>query len=86
MKKIKVPEAELLPSGAYRCRVMVCGISKTFTGDNPDVIENLALKFKLGVLKESQAAKPSSALRISPIPSARRRSTLRQRSLPRRPS
>ena len=57
MKKIKVPEAELLPSGAYRCRVMVCGISKTFTGDDPDAIEDLALKFKLGVLKESQAAK-----------------------------
>lgn len=57
MKKIKVPEAELLPSGAYRCRVMVCGISKTFTGDNPDAIEDLALKFKIGVLKESQDAK-----------------------------
>ena len=57
MKKIKVPEAELLPSGSYRCRVMVCGVSKTFTGDDPDVIEDLALKFKIGVLKESQDAK-----------------------------
>lgn len=47
MKKVKVPEAEKLPSGSYRCRVMVNGKRETFIRDTPGEAEQAALERKL---------------------------------------
>ena len=52
MKKVKVPEAEKLPSGSYRCRVMVNGKSKSFTADTKRDAEQAALEYKIGLLAE----------------------------------
>lgn len=49
MKKAKVPEAEKLPSGSYRCRVMVNGKSKSFTADTKREAEQAALEYKITV-------------------------------------
>lgn len=54
MKKIKVPEAEMLPSGAYRCRVMVNGKKKSFTADTRQDAEQAALEYKIGILAEEK--------------------------------
>lgn len=54
MKKVKVPEAEKLPSGSYRCRVMVNGKRETFIRDTPDEAEQAALERK--ILAEQDAA------------------------------
>ena len=49
MRKVKVPEAERLPSGSYRCRVMVNGQKKSFTAPTKREAEQAALEFKIGV-------------------------------------
>lgn len=57
MKKVKVPEAEKLPSGSYRCRVMVNGKRETFIRDTPDEAEQAALKRKLLAEQEAKEVK-----------------------------
>lgn len=52
MKKVKVPEAEKLPSGSYRCRVMVNGQKKSFTAPTKQEAEQAALEYKIGLLAE----------------------------------
>lgn len=52
MKKVKVPEAERLPSGSYRCRVMVNGQKKSFTAPTKREAEQAALEYKIGLLAE----------------------------------
>lgn len=52
MKKVKVPEAEKLPSGSYRCRVMVNGQKKSFTAPTKREAEQAALEYKIGLLAE----------------------------------
>lgn len=52
MKKVKVPEAERLPSGSYRCRVMVNGKSKSFTAATKRDAEQAALEYKISVEQE----------------------------------
>lgn len=52
MKKVKVPEAEKLPSGSYRCRVMVNGQKKSFTALTKREAEQAALEYKIGLLAE----------------------------------
>ena len=52
MKKVKVPEAEKLPSGSYRCRVMVNGQKKSFTALSKREAEQAALEYKIGLLAE----------------------------------
>ena len=46
-KKIKVPVAEQLPSGKWRCRVMVRGVSHSFIEDSEDEAVRLAMLCKL---------------------------------------
>lgn len=60
MRKIKVPEAERLPSGSYRCRVMVGGKSKSFTGSSKREVEQLAREYKQGLLLLEEAPKPAA--------------------------
>lgn len=55
MKKAKVPEAEKLPSGSYRCRVMVNGKSKSFTAETKREAEQSALEYKIGIEAEIQS-------------------------------
>ena len=62
MKKLKVPEAEKLPSGSYRCRVMVNGKAKSFTASTKREAEQAALEYKIGVLS-SEEAKPEITIR-----------------------
>ncbi len=50
MKKISVPEAKQLPSGAYRCRVKVDGKTYSFTAAKKSDAEQEARDFKLGYL------------------------------------
>ena len=50
MKKISVPEAKQLPSGAYRCRVKVDGKTYSFTAAKKSDAEQQARDFKLGYL------------------------------------
>lgn len=59
MKKVKVPEAEKLPSGSYRCRVMIDGKSKSFTADTKKDAEQLALEYKLSSEQERKEVKAS---------------------------
>lgn len=47
MKSIKAPKAEKLPSGSWRCRVVVDGDFKSFTGPIRSQVEEEALQFKL---------------------------------------
>ena len=54
MKKVKVPEAEKLPSGSYRCRVMVNGRSKSFTADTKRDAEQAALEYKISAEQEQK--------------------------------
>nr|DAU47022.1 MAG TPA: Integrase [Caudoviricetes sp.] len=54
MKKVKVPEAEKLPSGSYRCRVMVNGKSKSFTADTKRDAEQAALEYKISAEQEQK--------------------------------
>ena len=54
MKKVKVPEAEKLPSGSYRCRVMVNGKSKSFTADTKRDAEQAALEYKISVEQDQK--------------------------------
>lgn len=61
MRKIKVPEAERLPSGSYRCRVMVNGKSKSITGPTKREAEQAALEYKMGMMEEAQ--KPEITIR-----------------------
>lgn len=63
MRKMKAPEAERLPSGAYRCRVMVGGKSKSFTADTKKEAEQAALEFKLELAQEEEYA-PSCSLTL----------------------
>ena len=51
MRKMKAPEAERLPSGAYRCRVMVGGKSKSFTAPTKKAAEKAAVEYKLVALQ-----------------------------------
>lgn len=62
MKKIKVPEAEKLPSGSYRCRVMVSGQKKSFTAPTKREAEQAALEYKIGILAEENE-KPEITIR-----------------------
>ena len=62
MKKIKVPEAEKLPSGSYRCRVMVNGQKKSFTAPTKREAEQAALEYKIGLLAEENE-KPEITIR-----------------------
>lgn len=62
MRKVKVPEAERLPSGSYRCRVMVNGKSKSFTGTTKREAEQAALEYKMGMLEE-ETQKPEVTIR-----------------------
>lgn len=62
MRKIKVPEAERLPSGSYRCRVMVGGKSKSFTGLTKREAEQAALEYKMGMMEE-ETQKPEITIR-----------------------
>ena len=62
MKKIKVPEAEKLPSGSYRCRVMVNGQKKSFTAPTKREAEQAALEYKVGLLAEENE-KPEITIR-----------------------
>ena len=62
MKKIKVPEAEKLPSGSYRCRVMVNGQKKSFTAPTKREAEQAALEYKIGLLAEENK-KPEITIR-----------------------
>lgn len=57
MKKAKVPEAEQLPSGSYRCRVMVNGKSKSFTADTKREAEQAALEYKITVDQDEKETK-----------------------------
>lgn len=57
MKKVKVPEAERLPSGSYRCRVMVNGKRETFIRDTKDEAEQAALGRKLLAEQETKETK-----------------------------
>ena len=59
MKKIKVPEAEKLPSGSYRCRVMVNGQKKSFTAPTKREAEQAALEYKIGLLTEENENRKS---------------------------
>ena len=47
MKKINAPKATRLPSGAWRCQVMVNGVRQSFTGSSKADVEEAALKCKL---------------------------------------
>ncbi len=60
MKKVKVPEAEKLPSGSYRCRVMVKGKSQSFTGPSKAEVERMARDYKEGVLAVEENQKPQA--------------------------
>lgn len=62
MKKVKVPEAERLPSGSYRCRVMVNGQKKSFTAPTKREAEQAALEYKIGLLAEENE-KPEITIR-----------------------
>ena len=62
MKKLKVPEAEKLPSGSYRCRVMVNGRAKSFTAATKREAEQEALEYKIGILS-AEEAKPEITIR-----------------------
>ena len=62
MKKVKVPEAERLPSGSYRCRVMVNGQKKSFTAPTKREAEQAALEYKIGLLAEENK-KPEITIR-----------------------
>lgn len=62
MKKVKVPEAEKLPSGSYRCRVMVNGQKKSFTAPTKREAEQAALEYKIGLLAEENE-KPEITIR-----------------------
>ena len=48
MKKINVPDAEKLPSGSWRCRVMIDGKRCSFTATTKSEAEKLAKDCKLG--------------------------------------
>ena len=43
----KLPKAQLLPSGAYRCRVMIDGASHSFTADTAQEAQRAAMLAKL---------------------------------------
>lgn len=58
MKKINVPEAKQLPSGAYRCRVKVDGKTYSFTAPKKAEAEEKARDFKLGYLTAPEKAGP----------------------------
>lgn len=62
MKKVKVPEAERLPSGSYRCRVMVNRQKKSFTAPTKREAEQAALEYKIGLLAEENE-KPEITIR-----------------------
>lgn len=62
MKKVKVPEAEKLPSGSYRCRVMVNGQKKSFTAPTKREAEQAAMEYKIGLLAEENE-KPEITIR-----------------------
>ena len=55
MKKVKVPEAEKLPSGSFRCRVMVNGQKKSFTAPTKREAEQAAMEYKLGLDADAPA-------------------------------
>lgn len=54
MRKMKAPEAERLPSGSYRCRVMVHGKTKSFTAPTKNAAEQAALEYKLEIEQEEE--------------------------------
>ena len=58
MKKISVPEAKQLPSGAYRCWVKVDGKKYSFTAAKKAEAEEKARGFKLGYLDAPEKAGP----------------------------
>ena len=62
MKKIKVPEAEKLPSGSYRCRVMVNGQKKSFTAHTKREAEQAAMEYKIGIEAEESAPRSEKTL------------------------
>lgn len=62
MKKVKVPEAERLPSGSYRCRVMVNGQKKSFTAPTKREAEQAAMEYKIGVEAEEPAPRGEKTL------------------------
>ena len=57
MKRVKVPEAERLPSGSYRCRVMVNGKRVTFIRDTADEAEQAAIEYKLLAEQDAKETK-----------------------------
>ena len=65
MKKINVPDAEKLPSGSWRCRVMIDGKRCSFTATTKSEAEKLAKDCKLGYTmpkKESEKNTVSAAI------------------------
>lgn len=62
MKKLKVPEAEKLPSGSYRCRVMVNGRAKSFTAATKREAEQAAMEYKIGVEREEDTTNSKKTL------------------------
>lgn len=56
MKK-KLPTPQKLPSGAYRCQVMVDGKRVSVVDDNPDVAQAKAIALKNGIQKEEEEKK-----------------------------
>ena len=62
MKKVKVPEAEKLPSGSYRCRVMVNGRKRSFTAPTKREAEQAAMEYKIGVEAEEPAPRSEKTL------------------------
>lgn len=46
-KKIKLPNAHMLPSGSWRCQVMINGVRKSFVADTEDEAVRLAMLHKL---------------------------------------
>lgn len=62
MKKVKVPEAERLPSGSYRCRVMVNRQKKSFTAPTKREAEQAAMEYKIGIEAEEPAPRSEKTL------------------------
>lgn len=65
MKKINVPDAEKLPSGSWRCRVMIDGKRCSFTATTKTEAEKLAKDCKLGYTmpkKESEKNTVAAAI------------------------
>lgn len=65
--KLKNPKAEELPSGKFRCRVMVDGAAISVVDDDPEVAHAKALALKAGVIakKEQDAAEKKGGITLT---------------------